>query len=114
MSTYLSRDWGQDWGSLRRFDTIVDAEPAEIDLGTATPLGAVVPGPDPDRSREAGPGHRVSRVVELRVAVRTSLFAQTPPEAWPENADLLAPTFWDRRPTSGRSRCRPGSSRSTA
>ncbi|BBZ36694.1 arabinosyltransferase domain-containing protein [Mycolicibacterium confluentis] len=39
MATYLSRDWGQDWGSLRRFDTIVDATPAEIDLGEATRSG---------------------------------------------------------------------------
>lgn len=39
MATYLSRDWGQDWGSLRRFDTIVDAEPAQIELGTATRSG---------------------------------------------------------------------------
>ncbi len=28
MATYLSHDWGRDWGSLRKFDTIVDAEPA--------------------------------------------------------------------------------------
>ncbi|KUI28386.1 arabinosyltransferase [Mycobacterium sp. IS-1742] len=44
MSTYLSQDWGQDWGSLRRFDTIVDAEPAQIDLGTATHSGLWKPG----------------------------------------------------------------------
>ncbi|KUI35452.1 arabinosyltransferase [Mycobacterium sp. IS-1496] len=44
MSTYLSKDWGQDWGSLRRFDTIVDAEPAQIDLGTATHSGLWKPG----------------------------------------------------------------------
>ena len=29
MATYLSRDWGRDWGSLRKFDTIVDAQPAQ-------------------------------------------------------------------------------------
>lgn len=45
MSTYLSRDWGQDWGSLRRFDTIVDAEPAEIELGETTHSGLYSPGP---------------------------------------------------------------------
>jgi arabinosyltransferase B len=39
MATYLSRDWGRDWGSLRKFDTIVDAEPAQLDLGTATRSG---------------------------------------------------------------------------
>lgn len=44
MSTYLSNDWGQDWGSLRRFDTIVDAEPAQIELGTATHSGLWKPG----------------------------------------------------------------------
>lgn len=44
MSTYLSKDWGQDWGSLRRFDTIVDAEPARIDLGESTHSGLYSPG----------------------------------------------------------------------
>lgn len=37
----------------------------------------------------------MSRVVEMRVQVRTSLFAETPAQAWPENADLLEPLFWD-------------------
>ena len=45
MSTYLSHDWGQDWGSLRRFDTIVDAQPAQIELGEATHSGLFSPGP---------------------------------------------------------------------
>ena len=44
MSTYLSHDWGRDWGSLRRFDTIVDAQPATLDLGTATRSGLYSPG----------------------------------------------------------------------
>ncbi|MGW0162783.1 arabinosyltransferase domain-containing protein [Mycobacterium sp. NPDC003323] len=44
MSTYLSQDWGQDWGSLRRFDTIVEAQPAEIELGTSTHSGLYSPG----------------------------------------------------------------------
>ena len=44
MSTYLSQDWGQDWGSLRRFDTIVDAEPAQLELGRATRSGLYSPG----------------------------------------------------------------------
>lgn len=44
MSTYLSHDWGQDWGSLRRFDTIVDAQPAELDLGHTTHSGLYSPG----------------------------------------------------------------------
>jgi arabinosyltransferase B len=44
MSTYLSKDWGQDWGSLRRFDTVVDAEPAQIDLGESTHSGLYSPG----------------------------------------------------------------------
>jgi arabinosyltransferase B len=44
MSTYLSNDWGQDWGSLRRFDTIVDAEPAELELGNSTHSGLYSPG----------------------------------------------------------------------
>jgi glyoxylase-like metal-dependent hydrolase (beta-lactamase superfamily II) len=39
----------------------------------------------------------ITRIVETRVDVRTSLFADTPPEAWPDNADLLDPAFWDSR-----------------
>ncbi len=44
MATYLSRDWARDWGSLRRFDTLVDAPPAHLDLGTATRFGWWSPG----------------------------------------------------------------------
>ncbi len=44
MSTYLSDDWGRDWGSLRQFDTIVDATPAELELGSATRSGLWSPG----------------------------------------------------------------------
>ncbi|MBU3705289.1 MAG: arabinosyltransferase [Mycobacterium sp.] len=44
MATYLSHDWGRDWGSLRKFDTIVDARPAELELGTATRSGLWTPG----------------------------------------------------------------------
>ena len=44
MATYLSHDWGRDWGSLRKFDTIVDAEPAELELGSATRSGLWKPG----------------------------------------------------------------------
>jgi arabinosyltransferase B len=45
MSTYLSHDWGRDWGSLRKFDTIAQARPAQLDLGTATRTGWWSPGP---------------------------------------------------------------------
>ena len=45
MATYLYHDWGMDLGSLRRFDTIVDAQPAQLDLGTATRSGLWKPGP---------------------------------------------------------------------
>ena len=45
MATYLSRDWGRDWGSLRQFETIVDAPQAQIELGTATRSGLWKPGP---------------------------------------------------------------------
>ncbi|MDN4519402.1 MBL fold metallo-hydrolase [Mycolicibacterium austroafricanum] len=38
----------------------------------------------------------LSRVVEVRAQMRTSLFGQTPAAAWPANADLLEPLFWDR------------------
>jgi arabinosyltransferase B len=44
MSTYLSHDWGRDWGSLRQFETLVDAPPARLDLGTATRTGWWSPG----------------------------------------------------------------------
>jgi arabinosyltransferase B len=44
MATYLSHDWGRDWGSLRKFDTIIDAEPAQIELGTANRSGLWKPG----------------------------------------------------------------------
>lgn len=35
-------------------------------------------------------------MVELRAQMRTSLFGQTPAHAWPENAELLEPLFWER------------------
>ncbi|MDG4668322.1 MBL fold metallo-hydrolase [Mycobacterium sp. 236(2023)] len=38
----------------------------------------------------------LTRVVETRFGVRTSMFALTPAEAWAENADLMEPHFWDR------------------
>jgi arabinosyltransferase B len=44
MATYLSDDWGRDWGSLRKFDTIVNAQPAQLDFGTATQSGLWKPG----------------------------------------------------------------------
>ncbi|MBW0016474.1 MAG: arabinosyltransferase EmbB [Mycobacterium sp.] len=44
MATYLSRDWARDWGSLRKFDTLVDAPAAQLDLGTATRSGLWSPG----------------------------------------------------------------------
>lgn len=44
MPTYLSKDWGRDWGSLRKFDTIVDADVATLDFGTSTHSGLYSPG----------------------------------------------------------------------
>jgi glyoxylase-like metal-dependent hydrolase (beta-lactamase superfamily II) len=41
-------------------------------------------------------GAGVTRVVETQVQMRTSLFADTPAQAWADNADLLEPHFWDR------------------
>lgn len=38
----------------------------------------------------------LTRVVELRVQMTTSLFGQTPAQAWADHADLLEPLFWDR------------------
>lgn len=43
--TYLSRDWGRDWGSLRHFEPVVNAPEARIDLNTATRSGLWDPGP---------------------------------------------------------------------
>ncbi|NIH97649.1 hypothetical protein FHU31_004639 [Mycolicibacterium fluoranthenivorans] len=43
--TYLSRDWGRDWGSLRRFDPVVEAPEAHLNLATATRSGLWNPGP---------------------------------------------------------------------
>lgn len=45
MPTYLSRDWGRDWGSLRRFTPVVDAPEAHLQLGTAVRSGLWSPGP---------------------------------------------------------------------
>ena len=50
MATYLSRDWGRDWGSLRKFETVVDAGPAQLELGTATHSGWCSPRQDPDQT----------------------------------------------------------------
>jgi arabinosyltransferase B len=44
MASYLSDDWGRDWGSLRKFDTIVAAQPADLQFGTATHSGLYSPG----------------------------------------------------------------------
>ena len=42
----------------------------------------------------------LTRVLELRVELPTSLFASTPPEAWHQNADLLEPTSGTATPSS--------------
>jgi arabinosyltransferase B len=44
MATYLNHDWGRDWGSLRKFDEITPASPAELELGSATRSGWWSPG----------------------------------------------------------------------
>ena len=44
MPTYLSRDWGRDWGSLRQYTPVVDAPEAHLQLGTATRSGLWSPG----------------------------------------------------------------------
>lgn len=44
MATYLAQDWGRDWGSLRAFDTIIDADTAELTLDSATRSGLWKPG----------------------------------------------------------------------
>ncbi|MEO3759948.1 arabinosyltransferase domain-containing protein [Mycobacterium sp. B14F4] len=47
MATYLSADWGRDWGSLRKFEMTpeaADAQSATMDLGTATRSGLYSPG----------------------------------------------------------------------
>nr|MDP9166523.1 MBL fold metallo-hydrolase [Actinomycetota bacterium] len=42
----------------------------------------------------------VTRVLEWQFDVGTELFAETPPQAWRDEADLLVPTFYD--PTTAR------------
>jgi glyoxylase-like metal-dependent hydrolase (beta-lactamase superfamily II) len=42
----------------------------------------------------------VTRVPEWEFDVATSMFGQTPPQAWDEHADLLVPSFYD--PAAGR------------
>ncbi len=42
----------------------------------------------------------VTRVLEWEFDLSTGLFAETPPQAWQDNADLLVPTFYD--PATGR------------
>lgn len=37
----------------------------------------------------------VTRVIEFKFDVGAALFAETPPQAWRDNADLLVPTFYD-------------------
>ena len=47
MATYLSEDWGRDWGSLRKFVMTPDAQgaqPATLDFGTSTRSGLYSPG----------------------------------------------------------------------
>ena len=44
MATYLSHDWGRDWGSLRKFEVLSDAQPAQLDLSTAVRSGLWSPG----------------------------------------------------------------------
>ena len=50
MSTYLSHDWGRDWGSLRQFETVVDAQPRGHRPGHRDAVGPVEPGLDPHRT----------------------------------------------------------------
>ncbi|MHA3022668.1 arabinosyltransferase domain-containing protein [Mycobacterium sp. BMJ-28] len=44
LPTYLSHDWGRDWGSLRRFDPVAPAEEADITQGVAVRGGLWSPG----------------------------------------------------------------------
>jgi len=37
----------------------------------------------------------LTRIVETQVDLPPMLFAQTPPQAWPDTAELLAPHFWN-------------------
>jgi arabinosyltransferase B len=44
MASYLFHDWGRDWGTLRKLDTVVEARPAQLEFGTATHFGWWSPG----------------------------------------------------------------------
>ena len=63
VATYLKNDWSRDWGSLQRF-TPYDpgAQPAHLQLGTATRSGLWSPGPL--RSRRGGSSGGAANVTE--------------------------------------------------
>ena len=119
MATYLSHDWGRDWGSLRKFDTIVDAQPAQLDLGTATRSGLWKPGKIrigttvsvADRIRLGNAA--LTRVVELQVdsSAADGLPADAADGVAGAGRRVHADVLGRRR--AGASQCRPGSSRST-
>ncbi len=50
MATYLSRDWARDWGSLRKFDTLVDAPAGPAGLEHRNPQRVVVARADQDQA----------------------------------------------------------------
>ena len=51
MATYLSRDWGRDWGSLRKFETDRGCTAGGDRPGHRHAGRAVEPRPDPHRDR---------------------------------------------------------------
>ncbi len=85
MSTYLSEDWGSGLGGRCGASTPSSTPSRPRSIWVADPLGVVVAGPDPDRAVTESVYRRVrlgqatlTRVVELRAQMRTSLFGQTP------------------------------------
>ena len=99
MSTYLSHDWGRDWGSLRKFDTIVDAA-ARGDRPRAPPPTAGCASPGKIRIKPwtalSWAEATCTRVVETRVrhadvAVRRRRRPRRGRERGPAGADVLRP-----------------------
>ena len=99
MATYLSDDWGRDWGSLRKFDTIVNAQPAQLQFRHLHPQRSVLAGPYQDQTVTTDKirlgNATLTRVVELQVDnLPVAVFPNTPQEVWQDDSEFT-PTFWD-------------------
>ncbi len=105
MATYLSQDWGRDWGSLRKFDTTPDArdaQPRNDRLRHGHPQRAVLAGRDQDQALMAdrirlGAATAHPRRGDGRSTISAlGLFPNDTAEAWADDRRrLLGRTFFD-------------------